>query len=241
MMDVDLMIIDRNRFALSLIRSCAFNCGIRRVRAFDNVNDALESMLVDAPSIILSEWGLDAMTGCQLLRLVRHQSMKPLCFVPFGLLTTHPTRQLVQHAHNSGVHFVLSKPISPAALSVRLEWLIRDEQEFIFDPSGNCLIKGRRLFQSTQSTKLTAIQRIQLRKAITSKKNSEVHKVIDDLFQSPQGNMHLRSSGEVAAEQATRQLVTSAQNWSAPRPLSQVQKAKRTQQNELMELRVKSH
>ncbi|EFO33964.1 putative response regulator receiver protein [Roseibium sp. TrichSKD4] len=213
MNDIDLMVIDKNRFTLSLVRSCAFYCGIGRIRIFDNVDEALEAMLVDTPNIVLSEWELDSMSGCKLLRLVRHQSMRPLCFVPFGLITPHPTRPLVQHAHNSGAHFVLSKPISPLALSKRLKWLAKDEQEFMFDAAGNCLIKGRRPIQRDQSTKLSAVQRIQLRKAVSSKKNSEVHKVIDDLFNAPQNANNPKS--KAAVDIATRDLVNKAQEWKA--------------------------
>jgi hypothetical protein len=61
---------------------------------------------------------------------MRHSSMAPLCFVPVVIVSGQATRSSVESAFRAGAHAVLVKPLAPAALRQRIDWLVGDARTF---------------------------------------------------------------------------------------------------------------
>ncbi|WP_208999403.1 response regulator [Roseibium sediminis] len=119
-----------------IIRAVLSNFGIPRVRVFDSVEPALESMLAEAPNLIVTDWRMEPTSGYQLLRMIRHKHMAPLCFVPVLFITSFGTRALVDKALRAGAHMLLVKPISPTLVHDRLRWILRDSRPMVVGQSG---------------------------------------------------------------------------------------------------------
>lgn len=180
--DFDVVAVDENRWILTIIRSILTYYGVRRIRTFDAVDDALESILADHPNLVLTDWKMTPTSGYQLLRLLRHRSMGPLCTVPIGFISTYATRSLVERAYHAGAHLFMVKPFAPAELHKRMEWLTFDEQPFVLNESGFYNLLGRKKLITKRREVVDPIERVRIRHALSTRQFSEIHKLIDHLF-----------------------------------------------------------
>jgi DNA-binding response OmpR family regulator len=52
-------------------------------------------------------------------------------YIPIILLTGHASQNKVKEGRDCGVSFVVTKPLTPAILLKRIQWLAIDEREFV--------------------------------------------------------------------------------------------------------------
>jgi CheY-like chemotaxis protein len=88
-------------------------------------------MMMDPPSIVITDWEMKPMSGYRFMRMLRNRSMNPLCFVPVIVVTGHATMSIIDRAFSTGVNGVLIKPVAPVVLRRRLEWTTRDARGFV--------------------------------------------------------------------------------------------------------------
>ncbi|MFD1694448.1 response regulator [Roseibium aestuarii] len=140
--DLDIVIVDDSKPMQSILRSILMSFKVARVRVFDSVDEALPAMVSEPPNLILTDWRMAPTSGYQLLKLIRHRHMDPLCYVPLLFITAHGTRALVDRALRSGAHHLLVKPVAPSTLYNRLRWLMADSRPLVLDNSGFYNIQG---------------------------------------------------------------------------------------------------
>ncbi len=127
---LDVVIVEDNRAAQSLIRPMLTAMRVRRVRSYDRPEIALKSMISEPPSVVLSDWDVKPAMAERFLRLLRQRSFDPICFVPVLAVTSVPTMRFVDRAMSAGANNILVKPLSPAALQHRLVSAVRDERGY---------------------------------------------------------------------------------------------------------------
>jgi PleD family two-component response regulator len=128
--DLSIVVIDPSRQMQTILRSMLQPLRAKRLRIYDTATDALRDMLVEPPNLVLTEWRMEPMSGFRLLKVMRHSSMAPLCFVPVVIVSGQATRSSVESAFRAGAHAVLVKPIAPSALRQRIDWLAEDARTF---------------------------------------------------------------------------------------------------------------
>lgn len=133
---LDIVLIDDHRGSQSVLRSMIGSFRVRRLRAYDSAKEALKEMLIDPPSLVVTEWAMRPVSGFRLTRAMRARSMAPLCFVPIVAITSNATLSMVEQAFSVGANAVMVKPVSPAALRQRLDWATRDDRGFVVDGDG---------------------------------------------------------------------------------------------------------
>ncbi|MTI45642.1 two-component system chemotaxis response regulator CheY [Roseibium hamelinense] len=140
--NMDIVVVEDSKPMQTILRSILLSFRVARVRVFDSVDEALDAMLTEPPNVILTDLRMEPTTGYQMLRMIRHRHMEPLCYVPLLFVTAHGTRALVDRALRSGAHHLLVKPVSPATLMKRLQWLARDDRPMVLENSGYYNIQG---------------------------------------------------------------------------------------------------
>jgi response regulator RpfG family c-di-GMP phosphodiesterase len=128
---LDVVVVDDAKPMQNILRSILHACRVARVRCFDNAEDALQSMLVEPPHLVITDWVMQPTDGLALVATMR-RAQGAIALVPAILLTAHPTRALIERAIAAGVHYVVAKPIAPATLVKRLEAIITDGR--VFEP-----------------------------------------------------------------------------------------------------------
>ncbi len=74
----------------------------------NNGQEALDSILADPPSLVLSDWNMPEMNGIDLLRELNERSVK----IPFGFVTSEGTPEMRQLAADAGARFLVAKPFT---------------------------------------------------------------------------------------------------------------------------------
>lgn len=191
MEDLDVVVVEDSKPMQTILRSILLSFRVARVRTFDSVDDALESSLAEPPNVIITDWRMEPTSGYQLLRLVRHRHMEPLCYVPILFITAHGTRPLVDKALRAGAHHVLVKPLSPSTLHKRLRWLLSDERPMILEHSGFYNIYGIQRTMDEQAEKVKALAGARFNHQAAVKQRAEVEEAVEEAFESkpkPDGN-----------------------------------------------------
>lgn len=80
---------------------------------------------------LLCDSHLPGVDGFEMVKSIRRDPEHAGRFVPILVLTSHTQRHNVEKARDCGANFVVAKPLSPAILYARLEWVANDERPFI--------------------------------------------------------------------------------------------------------------
>ena len=140
---LDVVVVDDSKPMQTILRSMLNAARVGRVRVFDNAEEAFQSMLVETPNLLITDWHMTPTDGLALIRAMRSIRMGPMALVPAILVTGHPTRRLVEAAVRTSVHFVIAKPIAPSTLLRRIEAVTVDKRCFVADePSGTFKLEG---------------------------------------------------------------------------------------------------
>lgn len=127
---LDVVVVEDSRNMQTILRSMLTGLGVAKLRIYDRADVALKDMALEPPHLVVSDWRMEPMSGLALLKAMRHRRMLPLCFVPFLVVTGHATRDLVENAFRAGAHQLVVKPVAPAILAQRLNWVVGDGRPF---------------------------------------------------------------------------------------------------------------
>jgi two-component system chemotaxis response regulator CheY len=129
--DLDILIVDDNANMRLLVRTILRSFGIPEARQARDGTTALAELERRIPSLIISDWEMAPMNGLDFLRAVRRIGREPVCFVPIIVLTAHASRQLIEQAFAAGATQLLVKPVTPANLLQRVNWVLEDSRPFM--------------------------------------------------------------------------------------------------------------
>ena len=97
---------------------------IRQASGYDDVefveaeDGAQARSLCEGVDVVCSDWNMPNLTGIELLRELRAAGNQ----VPFGFVTSEATVEASAEAFEAGAAFHCTKPFSPEALEVALDW-----------------------------------------------------------------------------------------------------------------------
>jgi CheY-like chemotaxis protein len=138
--DLDVVVVDDSKPIQTILRTILNGVRVSRVRTFDSALAAYEAMVVEPPNLLFTDWCMPGTDGLQLVRRMRSPRAGALSTVPAVLITGHATRDLIQQSIDSGIHFVLAKPLSPANVTKRIEAVIADHRQFVLDEELGILV-----------------------------------------------------------------------------------------------------
>jgi PleD family two-component response regulator len=123
------LVICAQRSTMLLTRSMLAMTGVKSVAAFDNTVQALNHMISYHIDLVLIDAECAPISGLKFVKVMRHRSADPLCFVPVILTCGQPTPKYVNQAMKMGAHLVLHRPFSTTMLRDRLLWILADKRK----------------------------------------------------------------------------------------------------------------
>lgn len=139
---LDIVVIEDSKAMQTLFRSMLSSFHPRRVRTFDNFQDALTAMVNEPPTLVITDWRVGRSTAYRFLKLLRARGMRPLCHVAVMIVTAHATQRVVEKAMSAGAHAILAKPVSPSLLQERITRLAADGRRFVLQLDGCYGVEG---------------------------------------------------------------------------------------------------
>jgi two-component system, chemotaxis family, chemotaxis protein CheY len=129
------LIVDDSAHMRAIIRTILLGFGCRRFSEAGDGAEGLEHFLHSAPDIIITDWEMPVLSGPEMIRMIRNPNATHNAFVPIILLTAYSERGRMMQAKGFGVHEILRKPVSPAALYQRVRAILLEPREFLRTPS----------------------------------------------------------------------------------------------------------
>lgn len=124
-----LMVEDNGSMRL-LLRTMLHTFGITDILQARDGTDGLVELQLHDVDVILTDWEMQPMNGREFITRVRAVGNEPVCFTPIIVLTGHASRGLLSEAFEIGATHLLVKPVTPASLLHRIQWVLADERQF---------------------------------------------------------------------------------------------------------------
>ena len=128
--DLDVLVVDDSAKMRHLVRVILQSFGVATIRQARDGTAALAEINARCPSVIISDWEMAPMNGLEFIHQVRSVFREPLCLVPIIVLTGHASKPLIQKAFDAGATQLLVKPVTPANVLQRLNWVLDDDRPF---------------------------------------------------------------------------------------------------------------
>lgn len=125
------LVVDENDFARRISMEQLRTMGFARVSSAATLEAAWSAVLELNPDIILIEWSVSGADGLEFVRRIRWNEDAPNRAVSIFMLTSRGAQADVEAARRAGVSGYLRKPISSAALGVRVKRVIERPQAFV--------------------------------------------------------------------------------------------------------------
>lgn len=127
---LNILMVEDNTGMRLLLRTMLTAFGITNIRQARDGTDGLIEMQVYDIDLVISDWEMQPMNGRDFITRIRAVGNEPFCFTPIIVLTGHASRSLLTEAFEIGATHLLVKPVTPASLLHRIEWVLADQREF---------------------------------------------------------------------------------------------------------------
>jgi two-component system chemotaxis response regulator CheY len=106
-----ILIVDDSKAMRLIVRRTLRQAGFadHGVTEAHNGKEALESVRLAKPDLILSDWNMPEMSGIELLDALKAEGIS----VKFGFITTERTTEMRARATEAGAAFLIVKPFTP--------------------------------------------------------------------------------------------------------------------------------
>lgn len=125
------LIVDDSAYMRTILRTILTSFGARKIYEAEDGADGLEKLNAYGPDIAIIDWEMPVLSGPEMIKFLRNPDSCRHAFVPVILLTAHTERHRIIEARKFGVHEILRKPVSPAALYQRIMAIIMHPRPFI--------------------------------------------------------------------------------------------------------------
>ncbi len=137
---LDVALVDENRGMRANLVTMLKSSGISRVREFGDCNQALTGMFERVPDVVLTQWSMQSSDAETMIRTMRSDAMRPLCFSSIVVLSANVSRSIITNVLGAGATTLLRTPVSPKTLADRLQWVTRDSRAFACE-AGNYVLQ----------------------------------------------------------------------------------------------------
>ncbi len=128
---VSVMVVDDNRYMLTLIAEILRGLGIRDVHQLTNAADAFKEMQICPVDLVFCDHSMEPLSGIEFVQLLRTSADSPDRFVPVIMVTGYSDYGTVVEARDAGVTEFLTKPIQARAAYSRVLEVINHPRPFV--------------------------------------------------------------------------------------------------------------
>ena len=128
---IGIVAVDDNANTRRLIKELLLAFGAHDLRIAEDGETALQMVGAKTPDLILCDWHMEPMDGITFLRHLRHKNSGEAARTPAIMLTAHTKPEVVKASMEAGANHFVAKPIVPANLLKRIQWVRADKRIFL--------------------------------------------------------------------------------------------------------------
>lgn len=129
--EASVLAVDDNPTSLELLKQIVTGFRIGHFTECSGPEEAQRMIEAQSFDLVIIDGEMPDESGLALTRYVRSRVDETNFTVPILIVTASTAPTLVRQARDSGANMVISKPISPAALRSRIDWIVRNTRPFV--------------------------------------------------------------------------------------------------------------
>ena len=129
--EIKFLVVDDSFFVRSVIRQVLKALGVREIFEASDGGEGYEVARQVNPDIALVDWLMEPEDGLEFVKKIRHGKDSPSRLMPIIMVSGYSEESRVLAARDAGVNEFVVKPLSPASLFSRIQWVIENPRRFV--------------------------------------------------------------------------------------------------------------
>ncbi|MDP3735812.1 MAG: response regulator [Hyphomonadaceae bacterium] len=125
------LVVDDNHHMTNIVKTILRGIGIKDLADVSNASDAFQAIRITPVDLIIADYAMEPVDGCELTKLIRTASDSPNHYVPIIMLTAYAERSKVEAARDAGVTEFCAKPVTATELYRKVAAVINTPRSFI--------------------------------------------------------------------------------------------------------------
>jgi two-component system, chemotaxis family, chemotaxis protein CheY len=125
------LVVDDNHHMSNIIKTILRGIGVKDLVDASNASDAFQIVRMTPVDLIITDFAMEPVNGCELTKLMRTATDSPNHFVPIIMLTAYAERSKIEAARDAGVTEFCAKPITATELYRKVCAVINTPRSFI--------------------------------------------------------------------------------------------------------------
>lgn len=125
------LIVDDNHHMVNIVKTILRGFGVKDFFDAAEVPSAFNIVRSTPLDIIITDFAMDPVNGCEFTRLIRTAEDSPNHFVPVVMLTAYAERSKVEAARDAGVTEFCAKPVTALELYRKVCAVINTPRSFV--------------------------------------------------------------------------------------------------------------
>jgi CheY-like chemotaxis protein len=128
---LNVLVVDDNHHMQNIVKTILRGFGVKELYDAAGASDAFALIRVTPFDLIITDYAMEPVDGCELTKLVRTASDSPNHFVPIIMLTAYAERSKVEMARDAGVTEFCAKPVTATELYRKVCAVINTPRSFV--------------------------------------------------------------------------------------------------------------
>jgi CheY-like chemotaxis protein len=125
------LVVDDNLHMINVIKTIMRGFEVKDFFDASNASDAFNVIRNSPVDLIITDFAMEPVNGCDLTRLIRTAEDSPNHFVPIIMLTAYAEKSKVEQARDAGVTEFCAKPVTATELYRKVCSVINTPRSFI--------------------------------------------------------------------------------------------------------------
>lgn len=128
---VRILIVDDNHHMINIVKTILRGFGAKEFHEARDPVDAFDILKNTGIDIVITDYAMEPINGCEFVRLVRTAEDSPNRLMPIIMLTAYSERSRVEEARDVGVNEFCAKPITATDLYKKVCALVNHPRPFV--------------------------------------------------------------------------------------------------------------
>jgi two-component system, chemotaxis family, chemotaxis protein CheY len=125
------LIVDDNSHMINIIKTILRGFGVKDFYDAADASSAFKVVQTTPVDLIVTDYAMEPVNGCEFTKLVRTAEDSPNHFVPVIMLTAYAERSKVEAARDAGVTEFCAKPVTAIELYRKVASVINTPRSFV--------------------------------------------------------------------------------------------------------------
>jgi CheY-like chemotaxis protein len=128
---LNILLVDDNHHMQNIVKTILRGFGVKEICEADNAAEAFALVRTAPFDLIITDFAMEPVNGCEFTKLVRTASDSPNHFVPVIMLSAYAERSKVEAARDAGVTEFCAKPVTAIELYRKVCAVVNTPRSFV--------------------------------------------------------------------------------------------------------------